>query len=268
MGNSINPARELLGDGEFWLDRWTVGGAATKAYRFIGDVSLANAPVNPQTEETFEHTTGFRRRKNLWLTRVTADLELSACEATVENLALATQGDDTSPLTQSSATVTAEALPVASGGLDRAYQTAKRRISAITVKGGAAGTTALTPVTTPGTGDYIVQDAELGLIYFPSYSSFNPATDICKVDYTAAAITGTNTRRVLAGSSAMIYGTALFIPRPMSITPKLEVTFWKMAIYPNGGFPLIGDKAAEIKFKAALLPDGVHNELFQIVDRP
>src|SRR5689334_15338836 len=108
MPNVITPSRELLGDGDFWFDRWAANGTTpTGAFRYIGNITSLMANVQIQTEETFEHSTGKRQRTNYWITRTTGDLEWSCSEHWIQNLALASMGDDSTPYTQSSATVTA-----------------------------------------------------------------------------------------------------------------------------------------------------------------
>lgn len=255
MSNVPDGSRFLLGDGKLLIDKWTGSPLArTNGFRFLGDIEKLTVNATIEVKKAFEHSDGARTLINSGITKSEFEIACDMKEMTRANLALSMQGDDTVYFTQAGGSVVAEVhAEAATNGLDRYVQTAQRRISAVTVKGGATGTTVLTAGT-----DYVIENAEMGLIYIPATSSFNPATDTMKIDYTAAAIAATALPRMNAGVKPGAIATLQFIPYPASVTPLIEVMFWKVRILPDGDNGLITDDYGVSKFKASCLLDGVN----------
>lgn len=260
MSNVAQGARELLGDGQLLIDRWTgTTPAATGGYRLIGNAKLFTITPTPEVKETIDHTSGTRQVLSRAFTRVVTEFEIEPSENSVENLALFMLGDDSQTYSQAGGTIASENLNggVAVPALDRFYFTANRNISALVVKVGA--TTKATPA------DYILADAQSGAIYLPSGSSIVPGTDIVNTAYTAAALTGGNAlQKVLGGTFPTILCSLRLIPKNI-YGPLWQVDVWKAQIAPSGAKSFISDDFDSFKIKATALVHPSHTELYSMV---
>lgn len=256
-------ANVLFGRGSLYFDRFTTAGVAT-GERLLGDVKDFSITPSAEVKDVYDYTKPATPLLVRVPIRVTTDVSMTLLEHTAANLALMVLGSDATGFTQSTATVTSEALNgtgVVLPALDRWYPLANRRISAVTVTGGAAGSTARNLNT-----DYTI-DAEGGRIYITSTGACVAGTDLVRVSYTAAAIT-TPVEQVLAGVQATINGFMRFVSDPTA-GPSWEVQCWKVNLTPDGSLSLItADAEGEFKLKGGLLADGVHADLFRMLRRP
>lgn len=254
----------LLGHGEVYFDRLSAAGAKTGEV-FLGNVSALAINMSNETKEKYDSVTAAGNLLARVITRTTAEVSLSMTEFTAKNLALYALGDASSPYTQSSATVVAESLNggVAIPSTDAWYPLANRGsvalpISAVTVKV-AASTKVL------GT-DYLL-DLVGGRVYIMPTGSIVAGTSVVTVDYTAPALTTTAALdRVLAGTRADVTGLLRFVGVPTS-GPKWEAIIWKVTFTPDGELALISDDFGEFKLKGAILADGIHTDLYQLIKR-
>ena len=256
-------ANVLFGRGSLYFDRFTTAGVAT-GERLLGDVKDFSITPAAEVKDVYDYTKAATPLLVRVPIRVTTEVSMTLLEHTAANLALMVLGSDATGFTQSPATVSNEALNgtgVVLPALDRWYPLANRRVSAVTVTGGAAGSTARTLNT-----DYTI-DAEGGRIYITSTGACVAGTDLVRVSYTAAAIT-TPVEQVLAGVQARIEGFLRFVSDPTA-GPSWEVQCWKVSLTPDGSLSLItADAEGEFKLKGGLLADGVHADLFRMLRRP
>jgi hypothetical protein len=257
-------ANVLFGRGSLYFDRFTTAGVAT-GERLLGDVKDFSITPAAEVKDVYDYTKAATPLLVRVPIRVTTDVSMTLLEHTAANLALLVLGSDATGFTQTGGSITAEALNgtgVVLPALDRWYPLANRRISAVTVTGGAGGVTARA---TPA--DYTI-DAEGGRIYITSTGACVAGTDLVRVTYTAAAISATPVEQVLAGTQATINGFMRFVSDPTS-GPSWEVQCWKVNLTPDGSLSLItADAEGEFKLKGGLLADGVHADLFRMLRRP
>ncbi len=249
--------------GSLYFDRFTTAGVKT-GERFLGDAKDFSITPSVETKDVYDFTKASTPLLARVPIRLTGEVSMTLLEHTAENLALMALGDNAPGFTQTGGSISSEPLNgtgVVLPALDRWYPLANRRISAVTVTGGAAGSTARTLNT-----DYVV-DAEGGRIYITSTGACVAGTDLVRVTYTAAAIT-TPIQQVLGGIQAKIEGFLRFISDPTA-GPSWEVMVWKCSLTPDGSLSLItGDDAGEFKLKGGMLSDGVHTDLFREILRP
>ena len=255
----------LLGHGEVYFDRLSSTGAKT-GERFLGNVSSLAITMSNEVKEKYDSVTAAGNLLQRVITRTTAEVSLSMTEFTAKNLALFALGDDSSPIAQTGAAVVDENLNggVAVPSSDAWYPLAFRGsvanpLTAVTVKVGAATKTINT--------DYLV-DLVGGRIYIVPGGTIVAGTDIVKVSYTYPTLTAGTTAldRVLAGTRADVTGLLRFVGVPAA-GPKWEAIVWKVSFTPDGDLALIADDFGEFKLKGAILADGVHTDLYQLIKR-
>lgn len=220
-----------LGRGKILFDRLDANGVRT-GFIHLGNCDTFSASVAVETKELADFTTNTSAPYKQVNTKTTADIKIAGFEFSPDILALNVLGD-VSAVTQSSATVTAEALASATQTKKgRIYRTAKRNISAVAVKQGA--TTFVL-----GT-DYTILDATMGLISFPSTSTVVDATAVT-IDYTAAAIVSTDgIKKIVGATNSKIEGVLTFVPDPAA-GPSMEVVVYRANLAPDGELSWISE---------------------------
>lgn len=242
MSTSANGALLLLGRGKLYFDRFDSSGAPT-GLRFLGDCDKLELTPSVQTKDRFSSSKKAATKLANVVVSQTHTLSIQMLEYDPENVALAFLGD-ASALSQTTSTVTAEALTPAGGvKLGRIYQTAKRNISAVSVKKGA--TTGV-----EGT-DFEIEDAGLGLIRILPTSAAFVDSDALTVDYSAGTVTAT---QVAAGLEAGIDGKLVFVGDPAN-GPIYDVQFWHVRFTPSGALALITDDFGAIPLTGEVLDD-------------
>jgi hypothetical protein len=227
----------LLGRGKWYFDRGD-------GLRFLGNADSAEITPSVNKVEKFGSTQAAASKVASVAINQTHMLAINLNEYDPENLALALMGS-TAALTQTTSTVTAEAL-TASAKLGRIYQTAKRNISSVLVKKGA--TTGVL-----GT-DFDVEDAKLGLVRIMPGGAFADG-DALTVDYSAGNVTAT---RVAAGTVGKIEGKLIFVGDPAN-GPAYDAEIWRANFTPNGAIAFITDNFGGMPLQAELLADATNH---------
>ena len=263
--NTAQGGNLLLGHGELYFDRLSPAGAKT-GERFLGNVTALGITMSNEVKEKYDSVTAAGNLLARVITRTTAEVALTMTEFTAKNIALFALGDDSSPIAQTGATVTAEnlnggvAIPSSDAWYPLAYRgSIANPLTAVAVKVGVATKTINT--------DYLV-DLVGGRIYIVPGGGIVVGTDIVKVDYTYPTLTaGTSALdRVLAGTKSDVTGLMRFVGVPAK-GPTWEAILWKVTLTPDGDLPLIMDDFGEFKLKGAILADGVHSDLYQLIKR-
>jgi hypothetical protein len=98
--------------------------------------------------------------------------------------------------------------------------------------------------------DYVVADAKLGLIYFPTTSTISGSTAIT-IDYTKLA----GTFDQVAGSTVpFVQGHLLFDPDPVD-GQKIACDIWRVNLFANGKLGLIWDDYGNWELEGDILDD-------------
>ena len=247
----------LLGRGKFFFDRKTTAGVYT-GYRFLGNVESAELTAESEKVEKYSSTRAASSLLKTVTTQQTHNLQIALDEHTPDNVALCFFGD-TATLSQTGATVTAQAL---TGGLNakkgRLYTTLHRNISAVAPKQGAT-------TLVEGT-DYEVQDALTGLIYLlPTSVTITEALPLT-VDYTYATVA---LQAVDAGLVGNIEGRLLFTGDPVA-GPGYDVTFWNVSVSGNGAVAFITQEFGTVPLSMQVLDDAINHPtspLYRMVKR-
>lgn len=256
MPNVAQGNKVLLGRGKVYFDRLDASGAST-GLRFMGtvselaisgsqekreirDFSLPGAPVLAEAVIASDFT-----------------LRLTAHEFTRENLALAFMGDEAG-LTQSSGSVVDEVLAT-TARKSRAYQCASRKISAVTVKEGAATLVAGT--------DYEVSDADAGMIYITDAAPNVTGTGNLTISYTKAAIASPGWDKVRGAMQTAVRGRVLYLGDPAT-GPRTNVNVWRVSLSPEGDVGFIGDDFAGFQLSGKIESDATNHptEPFFVVE--
>lgn len=252
-----NGGNLLLGRGKWFFDRKDSNGAST-GYRFLGNADSAELNGDVQKVEKFSNTTAASNLLKSVVTQQTHTLNINLNEYDPDNMALALLGT-TATLTQTGATVTAEAL---TGGISakkgRLYKTVYRNISSVSVKQGVT-------VLVAGT-DYEIQDALTGLIYLLPTSVTITEAAALTIDYTYATV---SLMKVQAGTANAIEGKLLFVGDPAA-GPAYDAEFWNVSFTPNGAIAFITDDFGGLPLTAQVLDDSVNHSgepLYRLVKR-
>jgi hypothetical protein len=96
--------------------------------------------------------------------------------------------------------------------------------------------------------DYIIADAQLGLIYFPTTSAVIDTTAVT-IDYKTLAVTN---NQVNGGTQPYIKGKLTFDPDPTD-GQKIALDIWNVNLNPNGALGLIADDYGNWSLKGMIL---------------
>lgn len=242
--------RLVCGRGAVTYDRTTSSGVKTGA-AFLGNVELLELVGSVE----YADKRGFVDSSNPLLARVetsrTLEVNLTLGEYKRFNLALALFGVD-SAFTQTAAPVVGESLVLASPGSlqGRVYYTAKRNITAVTLKDDGVAVT-------NSAANYVV-DAQSGAIYITPGGTVADGSALT-VDYTpTAAIASDGLDLVTLGNASTINGELRFVGDPLNGKVQ-ELTLWKVQISPAGAVGFITEEFAAYPLKGTVLADSVNH---------
>lgn len=244
MALEANGKKLFLSKGEFFFKRKVATGSAS-GLLFFGQVT--SVQLRPKGETITERSAVQTSAGIVAQDKVTTDDELAITlkEIDAEKVALAVMGDVTG-YTQAATPVANEVFVDVRQGTY--IKTAKRKIGSVVVTGPGAS-----PTYTAGT-DYVVEDADAGLIYIVPGGAIADAADL-EVDYTPTAIS-TALNRVRGAVSAFIEGECLLIGNPIR-GKKFELRGWRLSLQTQAVLDLIsGDnKYGELQLVGTFLSD-------------
>jgi len=238
-------SKVLLGKGKVFFNRFDANGVSG-GERFLGNCTKLEISTEDDVIELKDSTTAAAATLAKVNRERKVNVAISMSEFDKENLGLALMGDS-SPLVQTSATVTDEAIKSCGG--DKYIPLANRDLTSVTnVKKGATTYVAGT--------DYEV-DLVQGRIYVKAGGAIDLLThpDSLTCTYVKAAITRQRVRGAISGK---IEGTLRFVADPTT-GPIWDAEVWKLSVNPDGVVSLIGDEFGEMSLTGQALSDGINH---------
>lgn len=234
--------------GAVHIGRYNSSGQKT-GLRFPGSVKELVITPSEDEVEAYSAVDGARRLASSARLRRKLRLRAVLQEATMENLALLTAGDEWL-YTQAATAVVGEAVANSTPGiqLDKAYRVAKTPVNstpAVVVKEGAGTKVAGT--------DYIF-DYTTGLLYIPPASTITPGATNVTIDYTPIAVTGSQQKRVTIGTATSPLIELHFVGDP-SAGPTMELYVPRLQMSPSGDLALISEEYTDFTFEATFVSD-------------
>jgi len=256
---AVDGTKVLLGSGKLYFDRFDANGV-TSGERFLGDCEKLELTSEDDIIELFssaDHDRGLIATANR---KRTVTLAVQMREFDKENCALSMMGD-TSPLVQTSATVTDEPIKSCLG--DRYIRLSKRDITSITnVKKGAT-------VYVNNT-DYSATAADLvqGRIYVIPGGAIDALThpDSLTCTYVSATIT----RQRIRGATASTIIGYLRYEADNSVGKNKDLEAWRVQVNPDTAVALIGQDWGELTFKGKVLNDAANHSTepyYRLIER-
>lgn len=246
MSETVNAANLSVGAGKIYFDRFDASTGARTGYRFLGECSSLNVtPAEDETRELYSSAAAARPLLKRIVIRRKVTFHVVLREFTKENLALALMAEE-AEYTQTATPITGEILSTAPIA-DRFYKAAKRLMTSVVVKRGAATLVLNT--------DYKITNAEAGVIYLITGTGTGNLT----IDYTPTLLSaGAGRSWVKGAKSSFIEGGLLYLPDPTT-GPKWETEVWKLSISPEEDFALIGDDFGQFSIKGEVLDDSTNH---------
>lgn len=230
----------VLGRGELYFDPFIAGTTTKTGERYMGNTTEININVESDKLDHFSSDRGIREKDRSVILELRRQGTFTTDNMATENLAMFLLGD-VSTVTQTSGTVTAEAVnDVIKGryyqlGVSGSNPQGVRAVSAVTVK---KGVTVLVADT-----DYSL-DVTLGRIRILEGSVTVSNGDDLTVDYTRAA----NSRnRITTGASAEIKGALRYISYN-SEGEQRDMYIPYALITPNGDLAMKGEEWQQASF--------------------
>lgn len=248
MALEANGKKLFLSKGASFFKRKVATGTAS-GLLFFGQVTAIQ--LRPKGEVITERSAVQPSAGIVAQDKVTTDDELAITfkELDAEKASYAVMGD-VAGYTQAATPVANEIfLDVRQGTY---IKTAKRKIGSVVVTGPSATPTYTTPA------DYVVEDADAGLIYIVPGGGIADAADL-EVDYTPTAIS-TALNRVRGAVSAFIEGEFLLLGKPVR-GKQFELRVWRLSLQTQAVIDLIsGDnKYGEFQLVGTVLSDATNH---------
>jgi hypothetical protein len=201
-------------------------------YRDAGNASVVQPTNSDERFQKYESRTRFRALVADLLLRRNTSIEFSFDEWSSFLLGIWAQATVADLSSQAATPIVDEVVSSAVVPGD-SYLLAKRGpISAVTVKGGVAGSTTMTLGT-----DYVIDDPNVGVIRTLASGTF-ALGDILKVSYTPTAYASTTGKHFDIGTISTVDAAIRFIGDPPN-GPRLMWDWWVCSIRPNGALPLV-----------------------------
>ena len=254
-----DPRNFLLGKGKCYFDRFDTVGART-GLRHLGNctaVAVQTEDERIEKRSSMDKTAGVLAEDSK-SRKVT--IKITADEHEAHNMALFLMGEVGS-YTQVGGAIVDE--PINDLVLGRVYKLANRVISTVSMTKGA------TPLVA-GT-DFVVEDAEAGLVRFlPAAANVTTGDDVL-VDYTAGAITAPAGRTtVRGGTQGKIEGAFFYLP-DNTRGPNFELEAWRVSAAPDGELGLITEEYGSFSLVLTVLNDAASHPTepyYRLTERP
>lgn len=258
MANTPSNTNLMLGAGQLWFNRFD----ADIGYAHLGNCTSFELSFEDTVQKVINRMTSALGTYRKIVSERVANVSITGQEFNPDNLALVASGS-VGALAQAGSTAVGEVLATAAQasiptGGQRAFQTAFRNISAITIKQGAT--------TLVAADDYVVEDAVLGLIRFNEAGTLYANGTQIDIDYTYAADTSPT---VAGGSVNTIEGSLIFVGDPAA-GGAMDILIHRFSVEPEGGLEFIGDDFLDWTLSGEALDDSTNNPnypFWQLVDR-
>ncbi len=248
IATAPSPTNLMLGRGKIYGDRLQL---VNGVYQRTGEIDLGNCTafdITPKADvkEKFESMDANSLLYGRAAIQQTQTVKITGDEYSLFNLAVSLMGVQSS-LTQAATPVTGETVTTAPI-IGAWYSTKARNITAVAVKGGATGTTALVLGT-----DYEL-DLVTGRVHILPGGTVL-ATDTIKVDYTPTAFTWST---IKGGMQTQINMFIRFKGAPVQ-GPTFEGEFWNVMFVPNGTVGFIMDDYGNWTIEGMCIADSVNH---------
>lgn len=249
MGSIATPnsGNAYFGSGIIELDRWAGNPLAkTGAFFDAGSVERFTTNLSVDMEISRSARTGARAPYAAAPKQTDGSIEFDMSEFHFRNLALASLGTAT-PFTQSSSTITAQAIAAAGVVLDAAYYIGYTGVTAFAVKNGAAALVAGT--------DYTF-NAETGAVKFLTGGAVTAGDTTLTWSGTVPAITSSANRSIVQLlSNASIVASIRFTSAIDAYGIRYHHFYPKIQIAPSKEIDWLKQGFEMITMKGTLLPD-------------
>jgi len=233
----------FLGKGSLLFDRFDAEGNLT-GYQHFGNVSTVEQETKDDKAELYQHINATPSLIATAVKKRTLSLKFSGTDFSADHLAIALMADGKTELVTSATPVSGEVLASATVTKKGKYfETVVRNFDPATFS--ATQTGALVNGT-----DYIIEDPEAGIIYFPLDSAVNDAAAVT-VAYTPIA---SHFDQVAGAVLPFVKGKLRFVPDPTD-GPKIGVEWWRCNLSPSGKLELIKDEYGNWELEAMVLDD-------------
>jgi hypothetical protein len=228
----------FLGSGDLYYNR-VVNGTSQGWFRF-GNATLFSIQENAEIKERISRQSAtYGQVLDSVSIKQPAEISVTLDDLNYENLALAFMGDSSS-VSVTGASVTDEAAVAPAPGAS--FQTAQRKISAVTVTGPAG-----TPTYVADT-DYEVENAELGLIKILAGGALSGAETL-EVSYTYASMTA---NKVTGGTDSSIKVALMMDGINLADESKAMVNVLEAVMTPQNGVDFLSEEFATLELSGTL----------------
>lgn len=229
------PHLPMLGKGSVLLDIFDANGLPT-GFQHLGNATKFEIELKDEVAELFQSLNKSVTQIASAIKKRQGKVTITGTDFSSGHMAIVNMAAGKTSLAVTAGTITAETLASATAvKLGRYFYTATPNIDNVgtlpILHGGAAGTTLLVAGT-----DYVVADAQKGLIYFPLTSTVDPAHAVLITYNTLVGAFD----EVAPATVPFQQGHLLFVPDPVD-GQKIQVDIWKVNLHPQGQIGLIAD---------------------------
>jgi len=237
------PHLPMLGKGSMLLDVFDADGNRT-GYQHLGNCTTVEQELKDDKAELYQHINSVPTLIATAVKKRTVSLKMTGTDFSSDHMAIALMAAGKTVLATGSTPVAGEALASATATKKGKYfSVAGRNIDPATLA-----------VNNPGAlvegDDYILADAEQGIIYFPLTSAVDDAAAVT-VNYTPIA---KSYDQVAGAVVPFVRGALRFVPDPTD-GQKIGVEWWRCNLTPSGKVELIKDDYGNWEMEVMVLDD-------------